>query len=165
MKRKWKMYLLLLLPWLSIVKIGKHSFLRFWPTIIFSDLVIALISEISRELKWWKVKNPIIPKLATDISFVFGPFTILNLWIFKLTYKKFWLYLTTNVFADYLFAYPLTTLAEKLDIYKMVRMSRKQLFYLSIAVAILNYFHQTLFVEPLRKSRIKKRMFRFTKET
>jgi hypothetical protein len=151
MKEKWKMYLLLILPWFAVVKLGKSSFFRFLPTIIFSDLVIALISELSRELKWWKVKNPIIPKLATDISFVFGPFTILKFWIFKLTYKRFWLYLTTNVFADYLFAYPLTTLAEKFRVYKMVRMSRKQLFLLSIAVAILNYLYQSLFVEPFRR--------------
>src|SRR5688572_21112059 len=118
MKEKWKMYMLLIMPWVSVVKLGKFSFKRYLPTIIFSDL----ISELSRELKWWKVKNPIFPKLATDVSFVFGPFTILNFWIFKLTYKRFWVYLLTNIMADYLFAYPLTTLAEKLGIYKMVRM-------------------------------------------
>ena len=152
MKEKWKMYLLLVLPWLSIRNLGKNSFLRFLPTIIFSDLVIALISELSKNLKWWKVRKPIFPQLATDVSFVFGPFTILNFWIFKLTYKKFWIYLITNVFADYLFAYPLTTIAEKLGVYKMVRMSRKQLFFLSIAVAVLNYLYHSLFVEPLRRN-------------
>lgn len=151
MKGNWKMYLLLVLPWLTIRKLGKRSFLRFLPTIIFSDLVIALISELSRNLKCWKVRKPIFPKLATDVSFVFGPFTILNFWIFKLTYKRFWLYLFSNVIADYLFAYPLTTIAEKLRVYKMERMSRKQLFFLSIAVAILNYLYQSLFVEPLRR--------------
>lgn len=153
MKEKWKMYMLLIMPWLSVIKLGKFSFIRYLPTIIFSDLVIALISELSRELKWWKVKNPIFPKLATDVSFVFGPFTILNLWIFKLTYKRFWLYLLTNIIADYLFAYPLTTLAEKLGVYKMVKMSRKQLFILSIVVAIINYLYQFLIVEPLRKEK------------
>ncbi|PMC36084.1 hypothetical protein CJ195_16695 [Bacillus sp. UMB0899] len=148
------MYILLLLPWLSVMKLGKYSFIRFLPTIIFSDLVIAIISELSRELKWWKVKNPIIPKLATDISFVFGPFTILNFWIFKLTYKKFWLYLLTNIISDYLFAYPLTSLAEKLGVYKMVKMSRKQLFLLSVVVAIFNYLYYSLIVEKLRKDQI-----------
>ncbi|WP_160725513.1 hypothetical protein [Bacillus sp. USDA818B3_A] len=153
MKQKWKMYLLLILPWLSLFKFGKSSFIRFLPTIVFSDLLIALISELSREFKWWKVKNPIFPKLATDVSFVFGPFTILNLWIFKLTYKRFWLYLLTNIFADYLFAYPISTIAEKLGIYKMVKMSRKQLFFLSVVVAIVNYFYQFLVIEPLRKQK------------
>ncbi|XQY92705.1 hypothetical protein ACNRWW_04615 [Metabacillus sp. HB246100] len=151
MKEKIKMYLLLILPWLSIFKLGRKSFLRFLPTIVFSDLVIALVSELSKKLKWWKVRYPIFPKLATDVSFVFGPFTIINLWIFKLTFRRFWLYLMSNIVADYLFAYPLTTLAEKLGVYKMVKMSRKQLFLLSITIAIVNYFYQKLLVEPLRR--------------
>jgi len=67
-------------------------------------------------------KHPIFPKLATDVSFVF-PFSVINFWILKLTYKTFWLYLITNIFADYLFAYPLTTIAEKLGIYRMIRMT------------------------------------------
>jgi hypothetical protein len=152
MRGNWKLYLLLVLPWLTVGKLGKKTFLRFLPTIIFSDLVIALISELSQKLKWWKVRNPIFPKLATDVSFVFGPFSIINFWIFKLTFKRFWLYLLTNIFADYLFAYPMTTIAEKLRIYKMGRMSRKQLFLLSVAVAVLNYLYQSLFVEPLRRN-------------
>lgn len=153
MKEKWKMYMLLFMPWLSVMKLGKSSFIRFLPTIIFSDLVIALISELSREFKWWKVKNPIFPRLATDISFVFGPFTMINFWIFKFTYKNFWLYLVTNIFSDYLFAYPLTSLAEKLGVYKMVKMSRKQLFILSVLVAILNYLYQFFVVEQLRNNK------------
>lgn len=152
MRVNWKMFLLLVLPWLTAMKLGKNTFLRFLPTIIFSDLVIALISELSKKLKWWRVKNPLFPKLATDVSFVFGPFSIINFWIFKLTFKRFWLYLFSNIIADYLFAYPLTSIAEKLRIYKMVKMSRKQLFLLSIAVAILNYLYQSFLVEPLRKN-------------
>lgn len=140
------------MPWLSVIKLGKSSFMRYLPTIVFSNLVIALISELSREFKWWKVKKPIFPKLATDVSFTFGPFTILNFWIFKLTYKKFWLYVLTNIFADYLFAYPLTAIAEKLGIYKMVKMSRKQLFLLCVAVAIFNYLYQFLITEPQRRN-------------
>ncbi|WP_368659405.1 hypothetical protein AB3Z07_12605 [Metabacillus halosaccharovorans] len=68
MKKNWKMYMLLIMPWLSVIKLGKQSFIRYLPTIVFSDLIIALISELSRKLKWWKVKNPIVPKLATDVS-------------------------------------------------------------------------------------------------
>jgi hypothetical protein len=66
MKEKWKMYMLLIMPWFSVIKLGKSSFVRYLPTIIFSDLVIALISELSRAFNWWKVKNPIFPKLASN---------------------------------------------------------------------------------------------------
>lgn len=158
MSKKWKMIVILLVPWLSIVKFGKWSFLRFLPTIIFSDLIIALISELSREYNWWKVRNPLFPRLATDVSFVFGPFTILNFWIFKLTYPKLGLYVLSNLVADYLFAYPLTTLAEKFRIYKMGTMSRLQLFLLSVSVAIGNYAFHYFLVEPARKGRGYSRM-------
>lgn len=57
----------------------------------------------------------------------------------------------TNIISDYLFAYPLTSLAEKLGVYKMGKMSRKQLFLLSIAVAIINYLYQALIVEKPRR--------------
>lgn len=150
MKTKLMMYILLIMPWLSVFKLGKFSFKRYLPTIIFSDLIIALISELSRSLKWWKVKNPIFPKLASDVSFLFGPFTVLNLWIFKLTYKRFWLYLLTNIFSGYLFAYPLTTIAERLGVYKMVRMKRNQLFLLSVGVAMINYLYQFFIISDRR---------------
>lgn len=77
--------------------------------------------------------------------------------MFKLTYKKVWLYIIANLFADYLFAYPLTTLAEKFNIYKMVNMKRKHLFFLSLFVALLNYLYQYFIVEPLRSNKPKKK--------
>lgn len=49
-----------------------------------------------------------------------------------------------------MFAYPLTTLAEKLKIYKMVNMTRFQLFALSIAISIINYLNQ-LFIKDVLK--------------
>ncbi len=64
-----------------------------------------------------------------------------------------------NGLFDYMFAYPLTTIAEKLKVYKMVNMSRFQLFTLSIATSIINYLYQ-LFIEDVlkTKSEIKKQV-------
>lgn len=56
-----------------------------------------------------------------------------------------------NTVFDYLFAYPLTTIAEKLRVYKMVNMSRFQLFSISIFTAILNYLYQ-LYIDDVLKS-------------
>jgi hypothetical protein len=56
-----------------------------------------------------------------------------------------------------MFAYPLTSIAEKLKVYKMVNMTRFQLFILSIATSIINYLYQ-LFIQGVLKpkSEIKK---------
>jgi hypothetical protein len=146
---------LLVLPWLTVSKIDKFTFKRYLPVLTFSSLVIALISELSKSFKWWKVKKPLVPKLASDISFIFGPFFIANLWVFKLTFGRPILYFLLNVVFDYLFAYPLTTLAEKLKVYKMGTMSRFQLFLISLFTAGINYLYQ-LYVEETLKSKRQK---------
>lgn len=143
---------LLVLPWLTIIKTNKFTFKRYLPVLTFSSLVIALISELSKSYKWWTVRKPIVPRLSSDISFIFGVFFIANFWVFKFTYGKFLRYLLLNIVFDYMFAYPLTTLAEKLKVYKMGTMSRFQLFLISIATAIVNYLYQN-FIEDVLKSR------------
>ncbi|MDH2363862.1 hypothetical protein [Priestia megaterium] len=157
MKGKLMLLAVLLLPWLSLFKIDKLTFKKYLPVLTFSSLVIALLSELSKSYTWWKVKNPLFPKLSSDISFIFGPFFIANLWVFKLTYGNFKNYLLVNCLFDYMFAYPLTSIAEKLKVYKMVNMTRFQLFILSIATSIINYLYQ-LFIQGVLKpkSEIKK---------
>ncbi|MGG0552592.1 hypothetical protein ABEY55_08385 [Priestia aryabhattai] len=152
MKGKIMLVALLLLPWLSLFKIDKMTFKRYLPVLTFSSLVIALLSELSNRYKWWKVRKPLFTKLSSNISFIFGPFFIANLWVFKLTYGNFKNYLLVNGLFDYLFAYPLTTLAEKLNVYRMVNMTRFQLFALSVATSIINYLYQ-LFIEDVLKTK------------
>ncbi|AKO92107.1 hypothetical protein [Priestia filamentosa] len=151
MKGKSALLAVLLLPWLSLFKVDKLTFKRYLPVLTFSSLVIALISELSKSYTWWKVKTPIFPRLSSDISFIFGPFFIANFWVFKLTYGKFKRYMLLNILFDYMFAYPLTSIAEKLKIYKMVNMTRFQLFILSIATAVINYAYQ-FFIQDVLKS-------------
>ncbi|MEH7418134.1 hypothetical protein V7266_22970 [Neobacillus drentensis] len=54
MLKKWRMYLLLILPWMSLFKFGKSSFIRYLPTIVFSDLIIALIASFPGNLNGGK---------------------------------------------------------------------------------------------------------------
>ncbi|MEW4282902.1 hypothetical protein [Priestia koreensis] len=150
MKGKWLLLILLVVPWLTLVKMDRQTFKRYLPVLTFSSLVIALISELSHKFTWWKVKTPLFPSLASDISFLFGPFFVINLWIFKFTFGRFWLYLSSNIVLDYLFAYPLTSLAEKLKVYRMVNMTRLQLFLLSVGTSVLNYGYQWFLNDMIR---------------
>ena len=149
MKGKLTLLAVLLLPWLSIVKVDKFVFKRYLPVLTFSSLVIAFISELSKSFTWWKVKKPLFPKLSSDVSFIFGPFFIANFWVFKLTYGNFKKYLLINV----LFDYSLTSLAEKLKVYKMVNMTRFQLFLISITTALINYLYHYFIEDVLRQRR------------
>jgi len=79
MKGKIMLLALLLVPWLSILKIDKITFKRYLPVLTFSSLVIALLSELSSSYTWWKIRKPLFPKLSSSIPFIFGPFFIANL--------------------------------------------------------------------------------------
>ena len=59
MKGKLTLLAVLLLPWLSIVKVDKFVFKRYLPVLTFSSLVIAFISELSKSFTWWKVRKPL----------------------------------------------------------------------------------------------------------
>lgn len=70
MKGKLTLLAVLLLPWLSIIKVDKFVFKRYLPVLTFSSLVIAFISELSKSFTWWKVRKPLFPKLSSDVSFI-----------------------------------------------------------------------------------------------
>ncbi|MGM7722294.1 hypothetical protein [Metabacillus sp. Hm71] len=95
-------------------------------------------------------KNSILPKLPSNFPFAFGPFIFLPIWLFKFTLGRFWLYLAANIGLGIIFAYPLTTLFEKLNIYKMKNMTRIQLFLLSVSSSVILYLYQ-LFLEDALK--------------
>ncbi|WP_350020101.1 hypothetical protein [Priestia flexa] len=146
---------LLVLPWLTLFKTDKQTFKRYLPVITFSSLAISLLSELAKNFKWWRVRKPLVPRLSSDISFVFGGFFIANFWVFRLTYGKFIPYMLLNAVFDYMFAYPLTTLGEKLRVYKMGTLSRFNLFLMCMGMAVVNYLYQMFIddaLEPKKNS-------------
>jgi uncharacterized membrane protein YeaQ/YmgE (transglycosylase-associated protein family) len=151
MKGKFILYGLLILSWASLFKLDKYTFKRYLPAGTFTALIYTLLGGVNDNLKWWKVTKPILPKLPPNFPFAFGPFVFLPIWILKFTFGRLWLYLITNIVSGLLFAYPITSLFGKLGIYKMKKMTRIQLFFLSISSAILLYIYQ-LFIDETQKA-------------
>jgi hypothetical protein len=136
------LYGLLILPWSSLFKLDKLSFKRYLPVGTLTALIFILLGWINEKQKWWKVNNPISSNLPPNFPFAFGPFFILPIWMFKFTFGRFWLYAIINFVSDLLFAYPITSLFEKIGVYKMKKMTRIQLFFLSFSSAIIIYLYQ-----------------------
>ena len=151
MKAKIILYSLLVLSWSTVFKLNKFTFKRYLPVGIFTALIFTVLSGINDKLNLWKVAKPILPPLPSNFPFAFGPFILLPIWIFKFTFGRFWLYLITNFTSGVLFAYPITTLFEKLNVYQLKNMKRIQLFFLSFGSSLLIYLYQT-FIEEVIKS-------------
>lgn len=152
MRTKLILYSVLILSWSSLFKLDKFTFKRYLPVGTFTALIYTLLSVVNLKLNWWKVIKPILHTLPSNFPFAFGPFVFLPIWIFKFTFGRFWLYLITNIVSGMLFAYPITTLFGKLGIYKLQKMTRVQLFFLSVSSSILIYLYQ-LCIEEALKSR------------
>lgn len=101
--RKVLSFLTLVLPWISTIFIDKKSFIRFLPSATFIGYLFALFSEIADKKGLWKVKNGLLPRYVLDVSYLYGLFPIVTIWILKFTYSNFFKYLLTNIIADYFY--------------------------------------------------------------
>lgn len=121
--RKVLSFLTLVLPWISTIFIDKKSFIRFLPSATFIGYLFALFSEIADKKRLWKVKNGLFPRYVLEVSYLYGLFPIVTIWILKLTYRNFFKYLLTNIVADYIFSFHIVKFFEKVGTFKFKKMS------------------------------------------
>ncbi|MCM3729083.1 hypothetical protein M3226_26040 [Neobacillus cucumis] len=143
---------LLLIPWLTVFFIPKNVFKKYSPVAIFASLLVAINCMFSVPFKWWTVKGGLINKVINDLSFILGPFFIGTIWIFRLTFGKFWLYLLTNILIDLFLAYPINWIMQKLKVYKLVNYKSKHVFFIAIFFALVIYPYQ-LFITRTKSSK------------
>jgi hypothetical protein len=86
----------LIVPWLSLLLLKKEIVKRYMPVAIFTALLVTIYNELGYTYQWWVVKERIFP-IITYVPFVYGGFLVGTLWIFHITFGKFWLYLLTNM--------------------------------------------------------------------
>ncbi|WP_066303522.1 hypothetical protein [Bacillus sp. FJAT-29814] len=139
---------LFLIPWLSVFFIPKNEFKKYMPVATFGSLLALVQSILSVPFKWWTVKGGLLNKAFNDFGFIFGPFFIGTIWIFKLTYGKPWLYSLANLLMDVFLAFPANWLFQKLKVYKLVNFKPKHIFYTSICFALVIYGYQSFITRP-----------------
>jgi len=135
---------LVILSWSTLFFLPKKSFFKFIPVSLFSTSILLVESLLGLSYKWWKVKGGAKAFVKCALAFVFGPFIVGNLWIFHLTYGKFWLYTCLNLFMDFLLAYPLNKLFQALQIYKLKKFKSIHLFLTAFPYSLLNYGFQLI---------------------
>lgn len=88
------------LAWASLLLLSKGELRRYMPAGLFCSLAFAFIFETGISLHWWAVKEPSFPLINIPL-FIYGPYLVAPIWIFKYTYGRFWLYLLVNIVLDY----------------------------------------------------------------
>lgn len=93
----------LILPWATIFFMPKEDIKRYMPVGLFTAVLSVLIVEIGISFKLWNTNETVFPfALLPPLIYGLPAFTM---WVFKLTYGRFWLFVATNAVMDLVFDY------------------------------------------------------------
>ncbi len=134
----------IVISWASVLFLPKKTFIRYSAPAIFASSLVLIVSFLAIPLKLWRVNGGIKTKIFNDLSFIFGPFFMGTIWIFRLTYGKFGLYMLGNLIMNSFLAFPLSSIYQKLKVYKLINFKRKYLLLTYITFAILIYGYQVV---------------------
>ncbi|WP_449621184.1 hypothetical protein [Robertmurraya sp. Marseille-Q9965] len=141
---KGLLLVMLVFPWLTLPFLGKGAVKRFLAASILISLVVRIESIFAKKQRWWWFYEKLHPKLKGEFPLIWGPFFIGSMWILKITYGKFPMYLLTNLIIDTLFTYPFVTFLKKTGIGSLVRLKTYQLSLLFFLKSLLLYGFQYL---------------------
>lgn len=128
------------LAWASTLLLKRRELKHYMPVALFCSLAFAFIFESGITLQWWAVKEPSYPLVNVPI-FIYGPYLVATIWIFKYTYGRFWLFLITNIVLDYILIFYLIDWFIQRGVWEAY-ISYFQALLITTALAILLYGYQ-----------------------
>jgi hypothetical protein len=143
MINKLILWSMLLVPWFTLFFMKKKGFRRYISVSIFTSLLVTIVYEIASSYKWWKILVTIAPwGHITNVSYAYGVFFVGTLWIFYLTYDKFWVYLVTNIVVDGIDAFLIREFMQSRNIIHYENISKLNLFFVMLTLALISYIFQ-----------------------
>lgn len=132
--------------WLSVIFLPdkKKLFIKYLPVTLFSSMTLFAEIFYFTTHKLWEVKGNQKNKTHTAFLLVFGPYIIMNIWVFYLSKGKFLRYTLINVVADFLYAFPVIALFKKLQVFK-IKVKSTYFFLLILTDAFMNYGFQKFY--------------------
>ncbi|WP_312335863.1 hypothetical protein [Anaerospora hongkongensis] len=92
-----------IVPWLTLFFMPKQDIKRYMPVGLLTAVLSALIIDIGIAFGLWSTSQTVFPfSLLPPI--IYG-LPVFAMWVFKLTYGRFWLYAVTNAVLDLAFDY------------------------------------------------------------
>ncbi|MFD0825878.1 hypothetical protein ACT8ZR_09385 [Neobacillus sp. M.A.Huq-85] len=95
---------LLVLPWVTVLFLGRNSLKKHLPAAIFMSTFTKALDLFGEKKKWWRTYVGIPPFKSANF-FNFGPYLVTCLWMLKLTYGKFPVFIISNLILEICFIY------------------------------------------------------------
>jgi len=135
---------LLILPWLTVPLLGRKSFRKYLPAAVFMSTFTKALDLFGEEKKWWRFYKG-IPPLDSMNFFNFGPYLVTSLWVLKITFGKFLVYLISNTILHICFIYfGGLRIVKHYKIFKLERLTKFQYLIIDLLRAVILYSFQSL---------------------
>jgi hypothetical protein len=144
--------LLIMIPWFSLLFIGKRSLKRYSVAGLFIVILEIINHLYGHKRKWWKFYDKPKSFIKDELPFSVGPYMPLSMWLLKLSYGNFKKFVLLNVIADGMFAFVVMDVLKKFKIIRLNKLNRFQFFIYIHYKAYLLYGVQYLF-ENLKRYR------------
>ncbi len=135
---QWSMFIL---PWLTLFFMKKEDIKRYMPVALFATVMSIIIHDVGVTLRFWTLGASVFP-LNQLFPHDFGLMPVLTLWIFKLTYGRFWLYAVTNLILDIGFNFFFLNIFLRNNGIVDLLISPLQELPITLLLAVLIYFYQ-----------------------
>ncbi|WP_442600172.1 hypothetical protein [Neobacillus sp. D3-1R] len=142
---------IIVIPWLSLLFIGKRSIKRFSLTGVFIVIFEIINHLYGHKKKWWKFYDKRKSFIKDELPFSIGPYMPLSMWLLKLSYGNFKKFILLNVISDGLFAFFFMDVLKRLKIIRLNRLSHFQFFIYLHYKAYILYGVQFL-IEKMKRS-------------
>lgn len=130
---------LILLPWLSVLFLGKNSINRYSLAGLIVVIFEMLNQIIGQKRDWWVFYDKPKSFVKDVLPFSVGPYLPISLWLLKLSYGNFRKFLFLNAVANCLFAIPGIYMLKKMKIANLDRLNGFQFFLYLFYKAFLLY--------------------------
>jgi hypothetical protein len=151
---------LLVLPWLTVPLLGKNAFKKYLPAAIFICTFTKALDFFGERKNWWKFYNGIPP--LNSMNFMnFGPYFVTSLWVLKMTYGKFPLYIISNTILHVLFIFKGLKFVKNNNIFSLVNLTKFQYLAIDFFRALLLYGFQYIIDVSLMKKTFLNKIFKF----
>lgn len=129
-RRRHKVFNLaiILIPWLSMIFLGKRNFKRYSLSGVFIVIFEIFNHMYGHKRNWWSFYEKRKSFIRDELPFSVGPYMPLSMWLLKASYGNFKKFVLLNVIADGLFAFFIIDILKKIKIIRLNRLNQFQFF-------------------------------------
>jgi hypothetical protein len=136
---------IIMIPWLSLLLIGKRDMKRFSLSGIFIVIFEILNHLYGHKRKWWKFYDKRNSFIKDELPWSIGPYLPISMWLLKISYGNLKKFVVLNVIFDALFAFVFIDIFKKLKLVGLNKINNFQFFIYLHYKAYLLYGVQYLY--------------------